>query len=327
MNIKKKVEIEHQISELINRLKQKINDRTSNFREKSNLVQKIAAIKSWKILEPLENLVKGAKIKVSDDLRVKVLEELAKFGDPRVIKILTEHIKDKNSSIRVAAVKGLSMIQNPKCIQPLMESIDNEEKWVRIFAIHGLYNNINKNTVQYIIERFGDNEMIVREEAIKSIEGLSPEIVGEALINALNSENRFIELGAASLLGKKKFIRFGEIALNNLIKLLNVNDKRLKIIVGRTLSNIADPNAIPNLLILALEDGGIESIYAHMIYDMKKIEPLIRLTLIAENDNLKELIVNILKKFGQDAIKAVIRISEQENDKNKRKLNDLLKNL
>lgn len=307
--------IKDKIDNLIEDLRNNITKKSSNLKEISNLIQKFGLMKSWQIVEPLENLINDNSINVSVGIKVKILEELGKIGDPHVIRVLGSHVSDENKAIRNAAIKGLSMIKHPKCLPPLLQAIDDEEKWIRIFSIHGLLRNESKKMVKPIIERLGDKEEQVRQEALRALEKMKIENITDHLINSLSSQNRYIKLGAVALIGEKKILG----ASDELIKLLDGEDRRISMLAGRSISKIADPNAIPKLLILALKQGGFNNSYVQNICNMKleAIEPLIRLYLITNNDSMRKLIIQILKKFEEKVADTIIMISsdlEKENE-------------
>ena len=126
-------------------------------------------------------------------------------------------------------------------------------------------------------------------------------------LNALSSQNRYIKLGAIALIGEKKILG----ASDELIRLLDGEDRRISILAGRSIGKIADPNAIPKLLILALNQGDYNNSYIQNICNMKSeaIEPLIRLYLITNNGNMRELIIHILNKFEENVAETIMMIS------------------
>ncbi len=82
-------------------------------------------------------------------------------------------------------------------------------------------------------------------------------------------------------------------------------------LAGRSIGKIADPNAIPKLLILALNQGEYYNSYVQNICNMKSeaIEPLIRLYLITNNDSIRNLIIQILKNFEEKVADIIMMIS------------------
>ncbi len=318
-----KADIENKINKLVKELKTHIDSRSFAIREINDLIFKIGSLRSWHIIEPLKNIIKEPRC--PNNIKIKVLEELGKYGEPRVIGILSEYIKNKDKSIRNAAVKGLSTIKNIKCVQPLLDSIDDEEKWVRIFAINGLKKNENKKVVKPIIERLGDEETQVREEAMGALKRINPEFVIDELIGALQSSNRFVKRGAASILGDRHINK----ASKNLIKMLNGDDRGTSLIASRALSKIADPNTIPELLIQSLKEGGIDSIHATSIYNMGQrniVNPLIQLYKVTDEGGIRDLIVQLLQKTEEGVAEEIIRQSEMETDPENKKILDNLYN-
>jgi HEAT repeat protein len=314
--------IKNKIEYLTENLRNKIKIKSSNLKEISDLIQKFGLIKSWQIVEPLESLINDNSIKVSDAIKVRILEELGKIGDPHVIRVLGSHVSDENKAIRNAAIKGLSMIKHPKCLPHLLKAIDDDEKWIRIFSIHGLLRNECKKIVKPIIERLGDKEEQVRQEALRALEKIKIENVTEHLINALSSQNRYIKLGAIALIGTKEILE----ASDELFKLLDSDDRRISLLAGRSIGKIADPNAIPKLLILALNKGDYNNTYIQNICNMKSeaIEPLIRLYLITRNDDMRKLITHILRSFQEKVANAIMMIlSDLQKEEEIQDLNEL----
>jgi HEAT repeat protein len=305
------------IQKLIDELRAKMTDKSFGPKEQGDLVRKIIGTKSWLVIEPLEKLIH--EVKCPDITKVKILEELGKFGEPRVIRILTDYVKDKSNMVKNAAIKGLSMIVNPKCIQPLLDSLEDPDKWNRIFAIHGLQKNENKKIVKGLVDRLGDSEDQVRQEALQTLEKLRKDYLIEDVVAGLASENRFVKLGTATLIGSKLI----EEGAPGLIKLLDGEDRRLAIIAARSLEKIGNPGCVPKLLIKAIKEAGYEgalnNIFTLSIYNMGEIaiNPLIISYLASQDEKIKAIIIKILKKFGDRPDKEIEEmLLSPENQKN-----------
>ena len=315
---------EVQIQKLIDELRTKMTDKSFGPKEQGDLVRKIVGTKSWLVIEPLEKLIKEEKC--PDITKVKVLEELGKYGEPRVIRIIADYVKDKSNMVKSAAIKGLSMITNPKVIQPLLDSLNDADKWNRIFAIHGLQKNENKKVVKGLVERLGDQEDQVRQEALQVLDKFRKDFLIEDVVAGLASENRFIKFGAATLIGNKLI----DEGVPELIKMLDGDDRRLAIIAARSLEKIGNQSCVPRLLIKAMKESGnedpVKSIFALSIYNMGEIaiQPLIISYLATQDDKTKVVIIKILKKFGDRPDKEIDEmLKNPENEKNAATLAEL----
>ena len=92
-----------------------IKEEPFHYREHNQIIRKIGEFRSWKIIDPLKKLSNTEG--VSDQLKQKILEELGRLGDPRIISFLGDFIHYENKNVRNAAVKGLSRFKNSKCIE------------------------------------------------------------------------------------------------------------------------------------------------------------------------------------------------------------------
>lgn len=312
--------IDDKISGYIDDFKKKLKDKSGSLKDLNDVIKNIGELRTWQIIEPLEDLLKLKE--TPEQIKIKILDELGRYGEPRVIRILVDYIHDEDKSIKNAAVKGLSRIRNQKCVDPLLESIEDEEKWIRIFSIIGLQKNETKKAVKPIIKCLGDPDEEVRKEAMASLENMSLDLTADELIESLHDPDRYVKFGVAAILGDKEVMK----ASDELIKLLESEDKRLSIIASRSLSKIGDPNAIPKLLLKALDGSGVNSIYALSIYNMGEdiITPLLRLYIIADNDAIRDLIKNILRKFGEIIPSKIMEFSaNEEKEENKRLIEEL----
>ena len=309
-----KATIEQKINGITKELQAKLGDRNFSFKDQNNLIRKLGEMNTWQVIKPFEEILNHKNS--TDNVKKRILEELGKIGDPRVIKVLTKYVNDTNKIIKNAAVKGLSRIKHPKCVQPLLNSINDTDKWIRIFSIHGLARNPSKKIVWPILERLGDDEKEVREEARIILEKMKADLLTDSVIKGLKHSNRFVKIGSAALIGEKKIIP----ALRGLLKVLNTDDKRLAIVAARSLSKMEDPNGIPKLLMKAIKENGIGSIYASSIINMGRIaiEPLVRLYLLAQNkQDILDLIIQILKKLGDEVPSIILTVKNEleSNDK------------
>lgn len=313
--------IESQVNQIVTEIKTKLNDKSFTFKDQRELIQKIASFKSWQIIEPLESLLGYEK--TNTNMKVKILEVLGELGDPRVIKILTSYANNADKNIKNAAIKGLSLIENIKCVPPLLEAINSEDKWIKIFAIRGLQKNYSKKLLKPILDKLGDGDDYVRQEAMSALKKVVGEDDEDDLIQALNTNNRFMKLGVIALLGEKEVGN----ATKKLIECLDDPDKRISLVASRSLSKIADPNTIPELIVRALKSNdGPTGIFATSILNMgmAAVEPLVKLYAIATDDKLRNLIFNILKKFGNDIIQDIQEVIDQTEDKDQKAQMELL---
>lgn len=313
--------VESQVSQIIAEIKTKLSDKNFTFKDQRDLIQKIASFKSWQIIEPLENLLGYEKTNAS--MKVKILEVLGDLGDPRVIKILTSYASNTDKNIKNAALKGLSLIENPKCVPPLLEAVNSEDKWIKIFVIRGLQKNYSKKLLKPILDKLGDTDDYVRQEAMSALKKVVSEEEEDDLIQALNTNNRFMKLGVIALLGEKEVAKAGK----KLIEFLDDPDKRVSLVTSRALSKIADPNTIPELLVRAMKTNeGPMGIFATSILNMglTAVEPLVNLYAIARDEKLKKMILDILKKFGNDIIQDIQEVIDQTEDKEQKAQMELL---
>ncbi|MBN2155099.1 MAG: HEAT repeat domain-containing protein [Candidatus Lokiarchaeota archaeon] len=314
--------IEQKISALINELVESTTQNPKDNSKIDSILDKLHTINTWQIIDPIKSVldIPEYPIRVKQDL----LALVGKVQDPRAVSLLGSYLESSNPKLRNMAIKTLSFIKNPKVTSYLLNVVTNEEdKWTKIFAIHGLTKNTSPKVVQPLVQLLGDTEEEVRKEAINALNKIKLDIVDDILIDALNSQNRYIQLGSVSLLGMRRVKK----STQSLIELLGNEDLRLNLLTCNSLSQISDSESIKSLLEYASNEETNTNPYILCIQKMdKKIIPsLIDLYTQAKDDQLISLIEYILSKRGFETHEEIINRKLHEKDLEvKEKLQNLL---
>ena len=193
-------------------------------------------------MDELEFFVNQLK---EDDFATKLraIQVLGEFGDPRALKPLLELYSHKDWQIRNAAIEAVCKIKSPEAIPILTEYLRDEDPNVRNSAMQTL-EKLGEDVVPPLLEALKDDDEDVRIFACNTLGNLGEERAVEGLIEALDDENENVFYASAEALGRIKSPK----AVLPLLKKLKEKDIWERFVIITSLGEIGDELAIHDLI-------------------------------------------------------------------------------
>ena len=152
-------------------------------------------------------------------IREQAIVALGEIGDVSCSEPLSQKMKDDYLDIRIAACAAFVKMGS-KAVTPLIEALKDQNWIVREGAVQALEKIRDPRAVQPLIEAFKDTNRKRVTDALRSVGSAS----FEPLVNALNSEDSRIRVGAVVTLGEMK----NPAAIEPLTKMLQDKDSLVR---------------------------------------------------------------------------------------------------
>jgi HEAT repeat protein len=179
----------------------------------------------------------------SPEARVQTLRKMAESGDPQVVDLLIEALKDRDGAVPVAAAECLGQLRNPKAIAGLMVNFADKEDYIRYAAADALV-QIGEAAVAPLVEALNHPRVPVRELAARTLGRIGPAAL-DVLLTTIKSPVKQMREAAAEAIGNVK----DERSLPPLLAALRDPDDGVREKAARALANLGKM-AVPSLMSL-----------------------------------------------------------------------------
>lgn len=259
--------------------------------------------------------------------RGQAVRDLVRTGDPRVVELLLDMLKNPNRSVRLGAVEALGMLGDERAIPPLISALKDSYSKIQKRAMEALV-KMGPPAVEPVIEALKDNDRRVRLSAAKVLIEIGDKKARgatEPLLAMLEDEDSDVRRAAVDALGKigderavgplitilddrlvgygamKALIAIGPAAVPPLIVTLEDEDSTVRWMSAKALGLIGDESAVVHL-IAALKDTGYSvrreaATALGLIGDGSAVEPLIGV-LADKNHQVREAAKKALDTLG-----------------------------
>ncbi len=102
----------------------------------------------------------------------RVVRELARLGDERVVEPLVLALKSEDHYVRREAAKALGGMGSPAAVEPLIEALGDSEEYVRRNAITALGVFGDERAIEPLKEALEDKSYLTRSDAEKSLRAI-----------------------------------------------------------------------------------------------------------------------------------------------------------
>ncbi|MEA3429767.1 MAG: HEAT repeat domain-containing protein, partial [Nanoarchaeota archaeon] len=248
-------------------------------------------INSLRMLKQIENLASGAVPEIIEHIknkdndrygRLKLLKLLNELEDERSLDLLVSIIKDTQepSQMKRIAIEGLGGIDSDRAraeLGELLSTLTSDQVLTGEYPVMRALSKHGKKSTPY-------------------------------LLDALNSPEKYVQTGAAIILGDIKESK----AVDSLIKIVESNeDEYIRHIAMAALGNIKDKKAVQILSQFANE-GSINAMYALM--KINDVDAIINLNVENKNDMLYQL--GNLQKVKDEGLTELVKDIENQQIRN-----------
>ena len=130
-------------------------------------------------------------------VRSAAINGLVQTGDTGAVKGLLTLLKDHDRNVRVATVSALGRLADKEAIKPLMELVRDREWEVRAVLAEALGRFAERSALPAVLELVKDRDQEVRQNAVDALGRLGDESVIESLVLAMVDEHMGVRQAAA----------------------------------------------------------------------------------------------------------------------------------
>lgn len=216
--------------------------------DESDQIYYLIAIQDWDELLKKGDTAVTYLIQTLNDkqktVRISAIEALAKIGDAKAVEPLIALLTDEDYEIRLNVVMALGLLGDGRAVEPLVTIMKGEGGFIQDKALEALH-KLGWSPVD-------EADQIGYLIAVQDWDGLvkKGEPAVSYLIQALNSANKEVVIGAAKTLGEIRDIR----AVEPLIDKLTKADYEIRSSAVRALGEIGDARAVKPLRELSEKD-------------------------------------------------------------------------
>ena len=250
----------------------------------------LGELRANQAIQPLIEALKD----MEEDLRRTAAEALGKIGYSKAVLPLIGALGDTNKGVRKAGILALGRI-GVGAVQPLMEVVERngQDGNTRIGAVDALGEIGDELAGPLLIEVLGDESEDTRRAAAEALGKIGYEEATKPLISLLSDEN--LKSVVAEALG-----RIGKAVVQATLEKLNDDGRNSQLSAVSKLSNTMDKQFVHPLTRL-LEDENLRSGAAYALRKIKgSVAPPLVKTLRNENENVRETVVALLAKAGDE---------------------------
>lgn len=181
-----------------------LNDREEKYQIRASAVSALGGIRDKTIVTPLIEILKDKN--ESDKIKIMAMSTLAYLGDENIVNKRVNLLKQKGKYKFAEEIKEISNIVHDQAEKSIIGLLKNSEQSVRIEAISTLSRIGDKKAVEPLINILIDtNENIyIRTNVAESLAKLKdedPEKIIDILINIMETEDNYLSIRVAELLG------------------------------------------------------------------------------------------------------------------------------
>ncbi len=220
-------------------------------------------------------------------IRERTVKMLGETGDPRVVRHLLEVVRyDREWRVQKAAAEALELFGTEKALEPLIEALKDRDKMVRQAAVEALSHETR--AVSPLIALLSDKDRSVRLQVISLLKDIGDGAAVGPLIETLKDPDINVQKSVISALGALR----APSSIEPLVNMLRDQDEQVREEVVHALGNFRSTKTIEPLIGIL---GGDET-----------------------NERARTAAKEILKKFGDKAIKPLLGEIMESSDGLKR---------
>ncbi len=287
----------------------------------SNYIQSIMKLELWLKDDP-DNLAGNndkahAMLVVmyhDDETRQKLYEakfkKLHAMGEPGMISVLQLVEKPTTRSRLGGSIGDILVEGGALSVPPLMRYMKGPNGMLRTYAL-GVLIKLGKPAIGSLIQTLDDPDQYNRSRAVEALSAIGDKSAIKPLEAKLNDPSGLVKIQvAAALYGMGQTNATRKILLDTLAA-ENVQTRR---VAARAIAEIVDdPPLKPTMKALNDADADVRN-YAAQIAgktgSAEIVQPLIKMLLEDENDNVKASAAGSLGKLGKPAVKPLIKLLE-----------------
>lgn len=172
--------------------------KTSVYYKRMQAVEALSWISDARVLKPISDALRDE----DNNVRAKAVEALASLGDNRAVEPLISVLRDKDTRVRATAVDALSKLGDQRAIDPLAKLLKDSAWDVRMASVEALGKFRDSRVIEHLVNCLKDKDRDTRLAAVISIGKISDPLAIENLVLCMTDDHDQVRQTSASVLRK-----------------------------------------------------------------------------------------------------------------------------